>query len=165
MKLPTWLIGENMECDELETYIVRPGEGALLVAKVTQKRGLKIMLTVAGPGTDDQEAWFETLRQGARFWAAQVMQKEYVRMPPEILVKEGFVPPRFLVCDNARLDRTFIVHTAPPTFLAEVRATIPDLVPQHPRLCSPKGEWLVIPGDFPDGAGPILQEASALLGW
>ncbi len=144
IKLPTWVIGEDFELVEPEdSYVVHLAK-PFLVARVTQKRGGKLMLTLrAQPEAPDRD-WYYLLDKAALYWALQTRDPSY-QPPPEILVNMAAVFPRFLICDDASLKRSFLVHTDKPAFVGEIK---------HGQLI----------GEFPGGAEPVLKRVAALLG-
>jgi hypothetical protein len=148
MTVPTWVVGEDWENqDAIDNHIVRL-IAPHIVAKVTQKRGNKVMLTLSAgpPGYADQDAlwsdptWFELLQEGARCWAMFIRDPEYAKHPPEILVNPSFRPPKLLMCDNGESSRTFLVHTPPPFFAMEVI----------------KRQWVPSAGDVDNPLVPII---------
>lgn len=128
MSLPTWAIGEDYEDrTAADSYVVHL-HAPLFVAKVTQKRGSNLMLTVAGdPETwADMEAerrapaWVSLLHQAAQFWAGVIRDPDYAKSPPELLARPDFKPPNLLLCDSESGSRTFLVHAPTPFFVAEL---------------------------------------------
>lgn len=142
MQLPHWLVGESLsEPEPLDSYVVSL-KHPVFVAKVTQKRGWKLMLTVRASGKQRTEDWFRRLEEGAHYWAEQVFQDgpgRYKETPPEILEREDLVLPRFLLCDDEGLERVFVVHTGDPFLVVEVehgRVLKPAFIPEQANLPS-----------------------------
>lgn len=127
MNLPHWLVGEDLsEPEPIDSYLVGL-QSPVCVAKVTQKRGWKVMLTLPSailngrlPGERQSELWFARMEEGAHYWAGRVLQDEYRKKPPEILEREDLVLPRFLLCDDSDLKQVFVVHTGEPFMVVEV---------------------------------------------
>jgi hypothetical protein len=86
------------------------------------------MLTVAGdPETwakmeakGRAPAWLSLLQQAAQFWAGVIRDPDCAKMPPELLARPDFRPPKLLLCDSEGGSRTFLVHTPAPFFVAEL---------------------------------------------
>ncbi len=128
MSLPPWAIGEDYEDrNTADNYVVHL-RAPLFVAKVTQKRGSNLMLTVAGDSETwanmeaegRAPAWISLLQQAAQFWAGVIRDPDYAKSPPELLARPDFKPPKLLLCDSEGGSRTFLVHTPPPFFVAEL---------------------------------------------
>lgn len=129
MKPPPWFIGEDLEDPApIDNYLVRLTPPRI-IAKATQKRGAKLMLTVQSQPKEGEhlKSWYSQLHQAARFWAEAVNDSDYDH-EPEILVNPAFTPPRFILADNQQVNRVFIVHSGEPFFGAELVDRQPLLI-------------------------------------